>query len=74
MDLTEKDEKKLRSIERRILKCAKEIEDLNLKVYLNSAGLSLMDAKKHMVGLQDTALNENQVWVIPVSGWDGGDW
>jgi hypothetical protein len=75
-ELTDLEEKKLKAISRRIMSCAKELDSMNLKVYLNASNLSIMDGSEHMTGLHSIAENKNQLYLIPTSkyDWDGGDW
>jgi len=70
--LNEQEEKKLQSINKRILKCAKDIADMGFNVYLNSAGLSIIDSDSHDKDSQP--LYDNVIMTIRVQGWDGGDW
>lgn len=70
--LTEQEEKKLQSINKRILKCAKDIDDMGFSVYLNSSGLSIIDGDSHDENCQP--LYDNEIMTIRVQRWDGGDW
>jgi len=72
--LTEKQIKRLKEISRKILKFSAEIDKMGLLVYLNSSGLSLMDKEKHLTKVTDNPDCRNEIFNIPVTGWDGGDW
>ena len=72
MELTVEQIKKLNSIERRMKKVAKDIDEMGFNVYLNNGTISIMNSSSHDERQEST--QENVVWYIPVDRWDGGDW
>lgn len=69
--LTPEQQKKLRSIEKRIKAINKEIKDMGFNVYLANSTLNIMDGPSHLGAM---TLQENVVHCFNLNGWGGGDW
>lgn len=72
--LTEKEVKKLRSIERRLLKISKEIFNMGFNVYLSPGSINIMNGSSHHNDSTQSPARENIRHSVDVMGWDGGDW
>lgn len=71
-NLDDKEIKKIKSIEKRMNKINKEIQEMGFNVYLTNNKVNIMIGDSH--SCDGKPLYNNVMHSFVLNGWDGGDW
>lgn len=73
-ELSEKDYKKLKEIERGMKAINKKVKGMGYTVYLATNRLHIMSGPSHDDSNNCRPIRDNSVYNFSLEGWDGGDW